>query len=502
MALSVEWDSPLKTLDIRGPRGALTKEKAVELVASITSGAETDFERVILSTWAFSEESAKVVADAMKALPGLKSVVLADIIAGRPEVEGLAVYRILGEVLKDIPLLEIDLSDNAVGPKGVEACRDLLSGQKELERLFFCNCGISAEAARSIADVVLFRTPTNFKVIHFDNNMSGGGGAIAVADIVSASPNLTDFRFSSSRGTRDGGAALAIAFRQCPGIRKINLHDNLWAVPTGIEMGTTLRSLRHLTHLDIGDILLKDEGMEALTSGLVRGCAHSLLHLDVSANELTAEGAKHLGRCVRRLTRLQSLHAQENEMEDEGVEFVARAIERRRAFKTLAASKGSLASPSFAAGAARVSEGTDTECDAAAVDSLIEINLAENMMLNIGAKILAVACGKHLKGLKKLDISGNDLTSRGVNAVRSALESGGINTDDVLAPMDDEEGGDDDEDEAEEEAAEAGEAAAGADEEDSDLEEEASAAAGAAEGEKADAAVDAVAAAMLQKFEI
>ena len=130
----------METLDIRGPRGGLTGARARELALDVLSGARLDVRRVIFSTWALSEEAAIVLAEAIAALPELESAILADIIAGRPEAEGLAVYRALGVALKDKQLTEIDLSDNAVGPKGVEACRPFLTAQERLEKLFFCNC--------------------------------------------------------------------------------------------------------------------------------------------------------------------------------------------------------------------------------------------------------------------------------------------------------------------------------------------------------------------------
>ncbi len=120
----------------------------------------TDFSKIILSTWAFSVEAAEVFAGAIRLLPNLKSAILADIIAGRPEAEGLRVYEVLAAALRDKHLTEIDLSDNAVGPKGVHACRELLTNQEHLEKLYFCNCGISKEAAASIAELLLYRTPT------------------------------------------------------------------------------------------------------------------------------------------------------------------------------------------------------------------------------------------------------------------------------------------------------------------------------------------------------
>ena len=54
-------------------------------------------------------------------------------------------------------LKTIDLSDNALGPKGVAACREMLEGQEDLERLYLCRNGVSAEALRTVADLLLFR---------------------------------------------------------------------------------------------------------------------------------------------------------------------------------------------------------------------------------------------------------------------------------------------------------------------------------------------------------
>jgi Ran GTPase-activating protein 1 len=232
------------TLACRGPRGGLDAARARELAAPALTGARTDFRRVVLSTWALSVGAAEVFAEALARLPRLESAVLADIIAGRPEAEGLAVYRALGAALAGVQLREIDLSDNAVGPKGVDACRAFLAGQAALPRLFFCNCGISAEAARSIADLLLFRTPTQLRTLHFHNNMSGNGGALAVADVVAASPHLADFRFGSSRGGNDGGVALAAALAAAGGsLRRVDLEDNTFGVRGARALGATLGAL-------------------------------------------------------------------------------------------------------------------------------------------------------------------------------------------------------------------------------------------------------------------
>ena len=93
--------APADTLfDIRGPRGALTEAEATTRCAPILAEGRTDFTRAVLSTWAFDEASAVVVASALAKLPGLVDVDMSDIIAGREEAIGLKVYEVLTAVLK------------------------------------------------------------------------------------------------------------------------------------------------------------------------------------------------------------------------------------------------------------------------------------------------------------------------------------------------------------------------------------------------------------------
>jgi Ran GTPase-activating protein 1 len=398
MALSTPYGRELQTLDARGPRGALTKEKAVAICEPVTSGVKVDFERIIFSTWAYSVESASVFAEAIKQLPKLESAVLADIIAGRPEAEGLAVYRTLAAALASVQLKEIDLSDNAMGLKGVDACRSVLQQQDALERLFFCNCGISAEAARGLADVLLYRPATTLRTLHFDNNMSGGGGAVAVADIVAASPELQDLRFTSSRATREGGAALAAAFLLTPRLTTLNLHDNLFAEVLGVELGRSLPSMPSLLHLDVGDVLLRDKGMAALASGLVRGPAAQLRTLDVSANELTEASAGALARVVRRCISLVSLRAEDNEWGNEGaVTIAARGIAARAVVRAKRGPPGS-------------------------IEELSTIVLSGCGIGNEGGVAIAAAASL-LPSLSMLDVGGNDMDRGGVDRLRALLKT-------------------------------------------------------------------------------
>jgi Ran GTPase-activating protein (RanGAP) involved in mRNA processing and transport len=83
---------------------------------------------VILSNKSFLSDAAEIFAAALQSSnpDALRIVDASDIIAGRPEEEGLQTLRIFSETLANFPLTEVNLSDNAMGRKGIEACSSVL----------------------------------------------------------------------------------------------------------------------------------------------------------------------------------------------------------------------------------------------------------------------------------------------------------------------------------------------------------------------------------------
>ncbi len=94
--------------------------------------ASTDPVHIRLSNKSFDNGAAQVLATYLESLTAVRVADISDIIAGRPEDEALRTLKIICSSLKKFPLVEINVSDNAFGGKGVEACRDILIG-KEIE---------------------------------------------------------------------------------------------------------------------------------------------------------------------------------------------------------------------------------------------------------------------------------------------------------------------------------------------------------------------------------
>ena len=93
-------------------------------------------------------------------------------------------------------LTSLNLSSNALGPRGIMSCAALLEAcgkSGKLRHVWFCDNGLSARACEMVKEYLApaDQSPTQLQTLHFFNNMSGSGGAIAVASIVECSPALT-----------------------------------------------------------------------------------------------------------------------------------------------------------------------------------------------------------------------------------------------------------------------------------------------------------------------
>ncbi len=154
----------------------------------------------------------------------LKEIDISDIIAGRPEKEAIEVFQTLCAALGSSKPTKIDLSDNALGIKGINACEALLKNQPQLETFLICNNGMSGDSATLIVDVLLCGgNSTNLKLFHFHNNMGGDESGHAIARLISASPDLVDVRFSTTRCQRQGMVALSNALASLKNITRCRL---------------------------------------------------------------------------------------------------------------------------------------------------------------------------------------------------------------------------------------------------------------------------------------
>ncbi|KAG6785918.1 RAN GTPase-activating protein 2 [Populus alba] len=368
--------------DISGGRRAFISGEEAEEVLKPLKVPGNLYTRICFSNRSFGLEAAHVTEPILLSIKDqLTEVDLSDFVAGRSESEALEVMNIFSSALEGCNLRYLNLSNNALGEKGVKAFGKLLKTQNNLEELYLINDGISEEAARAVCELI--PSTEKLKVLHFHNNMTGDEGAVAIAEMVKRSPVLEDFRCSSTRVGLEGGVALAKALGSCKHLRKLDLRDNMFGVEAGIALSRSLFAFADLTEAYLSYLNLEDEGAEALANAL-KECAPSLEVLDMAGNDITAKGASSLAACISAKQFLTKLNLSENELKDEGAILIAKAIE--------------------------VGHG-----------QLNEVDLSINAIRIAGARLLAQAVVDK-PGFKSLNINGNYISDEGIDEVKDIFK--------------------------------------------------------------------------------
>ena len=279
-------------------------------------------DQICLSGKSFSDKAADVIAaflkepfmpkepfmlfmDGPSVASGILCAQLADMIAGRSTDEGLNVLRTICDAFADAELVDVDLSDNAIGQQGIGACKTVLS-KPSLERLALCNNGLSEATMEEVADILTYDesgtgcVATNLTKIHFYNNMSGEGGCKQFARILEKSSKLTDIRFSSTRAGKAGSDIVASALDAAlkkgrnTGLEKLDLYDNNFGNKTSQDaLVSVLELTKSLSYLNLGSCELGNDGVNKICRALFESDS-SLEDLDLSHNNMGIIGARAL----------------------------------------------------------------------------------------------------------------------------------------------------------------------------------------------------------------
>lgn len=388
----------------KGQRAFIEAEEAEELLRPLKKKGNS-YTKICFSNRSFGLGAARVAEPILVSLKDqLKEVDLSDFIAGRPETEALEVMNIFSAALEGSALKSLNLSNNALGEKGVRAFGALLHSQACLEELYLMNDGISEEAARAVAELI--PSTDKLRVLQFHNNMTGDEGALAISEVVKRSPLLEDFRCSSTRIGTEGGVALSKALETCTHLKKLDLRDNMFGVEGGLALSKALSKHSELSEVYLSYLNLEDEGSIAIVN-VLKETTPSLEVLEMAGNDITAEAAPVIAACIA-AKQITKLNLAENELKDEGAIQISKALEGHSQLK--------------------------------------EVDFSANLVRRAGARVLAQVVVQKPK-FKLLNINGNFISDEGIDEIQDVFKK----CPDMLGPLDenDPEGREDDEESGE-----------------------------------------------------
>ena len=237
-------------------------------------------------------------------------------------------------------LQALNLSDNAIGARGVAAVSRALSGQRRLRRVLFNNNGLEGSAVRAIVDALLAPfagsdsaglSTTALEHAEFSRNLLHDDGPKALVPLLLASPRLQ--RFVVSRVSSDGGLAIADALTSLSSLVQLNLSDSTLGPAAGLVLARGLLvpdRTQQLTHLQLGDIGVNDrqesgQAIAAIIAALRRCCPHLQL-LELQQNDIDSRLARRLAQALGNKPELTCLNLDDNALRSSGAAAIAAAL--------------------------------------------------------------------------------------------------------------------------------------------------------------------------------
>jgi len=280
----------------------------------------------------------------------LKHALWQDMFTGRLKSEIPIVLEHLsaGLLTANVRLSELDLSNNAFGPIGMEGLVKLLNSPVcyELQTLRLMNNGLGISGAKMLAKALIDNyhastkagTPFKLKVLVAGRNRLENEGIIALSKFFSLVKTMEEITIPQNGIYCKGILALSQSLLQNPNLKVLDVQDNLLTVLGAEALANVLPKLKNLKHLNIADCLIKSKGALAIAEAL--NVHESLENLDVSFNEINGESGIILTKALCDKINLKEYNINGNRFGIETIDIISNTLKESNKDKTLGSFSG------------------------------------------------------------------------------------------------------------------------------------------------------------------
>ncbi|XP_044763709.1 ran GTPase-activating protein 1 [Coccinella septempunctata] len=278
-------------------------------------------------------DAAKAIGKSLEKHPEFKRALWKDMFTGRMKTEIPKALQFLGDglVKAGSRLTELDMSDNAFGPIGVEGLASLIRSAScfALEELRLNNNGLGITGGKLLATALTDcynqsknqGKPLRLRVFIAGRNRLENEGAKALAEVFKMIGTLEEVAMPQNGIYHPGITALSEAFNNNKSLKILNLNDNTIG-PKGAEaLATALPNLQNLKEINFGDCLLKTKGATVLAKAL-KDKHENLEQLTLGFNEIRKEGGIAVVEALGNKPKLKNVILDGNQFGDDGCDEI------------------------------------------------------------------------------------------------------------------------------------------------------------------------------------
>ena len=278
-----------------------TAEDAKEIVDALTSPSNRNSNTLILEGNTLGIPAAAAIGAALEHLPRLQHAVLKDLFTSRLKNEVPIALKHLhdGITASGAYLVELDLSDNAFGPIGMESVKPFLQSPscERLEILRLNNCGLGLPGGALLADAL--GNLKNLRTLVVGRNRLASSStkddvAGRLGSALSTLTNLEVLEMPQNGLRAEGIISLVAAVESNRNLKVLNLNDNSITPKGAAPLANALSHCSSLETLNLGDCILKNKGVALILKSLMEGRVSSLKYINLSGNEASTEEIVYL----------------------------------------------------------------------------------------------------------------------------------------------------------------------------------------------------------------
>ena len=267
------------------------------------------------------EKCAEAIGEKMKQIKNLHKLDLSDCFVSRgAEVLPKCLRRLLEGVV-GLPIKELNLSDNALGPVAAPGYEFFFEKNKTLEKLYIDNCGMGPIGTPSLMKILKENKEMPLKVLKYSRNKMENVGCISVAELVEVKKTLKKIKISDNEFGFEGFERFAKAIKNNDNISWLDIHNNTMSKKFK-DLPEIIGSLTNVVHLDLSDLTIEDKNIiknifEILTKLTKLRDFHfeyNISDLDFDDDKEKNEFIIQIFKCLLQVDNLKEIHLENNEI--------------------------------------------------------------------------------------------------------------------------------------------------------------------------------------------
>ena len=267
------------------------------------------------------EKCAEALGEKIKKLRNLKKVDLSDCFVSRGAEELPNCLKFLLEGLIDIPIIELNLSDNALGPTAAPGYEFFFEKNKTLKKLYMDNCGMGPIGTPSLMKIIKENKDMPLKVLKFSRNKMESVGCNAISELIKEKKTLKQIKISDNEINYEGLENFLNAIQNNENICWLDFHNNILSKKVK-NLAETIGSLPNIVHLNLSDLTIEDKDIINNTFEILTKLNKLReFYFEYNISDLNFEGDKDkeeyiskLFKCLLQIDNLKEIHLENNDI--------------------------------------------------------------------------------------------------------------------------------------------------------------------------------------------